>query len=341
MVHTFTISRCTINAIMLLVLVSLTDLWAQVGFANYSQAPMLIHPSLVGSSGGKRASVAYGQDNRQSSMVPSEERLHYCNLYYDQLWKKMKAGFGVQFNMAKESYREWESSYKNRYLTAAFSWAPKFMIAKNPNKIQYTWSPSLSVNYKYERESRTMEIPVNDPYGREPYYSLLKKSHQALRTNLGVMINNKIWMLGATFYHEMRYYDNVFTYYLTDTAASHLKRYDDHVLGTNLMLGLSFPKKENSLIGFSTVLSIPVWCSDRWYRTFYINYIPPRVTTVSFYGNINLRVWRIFGGVANNTFYVGYKAKKWRATAGIGRTYIYPERVYRYYFGETTFMYNF
>lgn len=69
---------------------------AQGVVASLNQVPILLHPSMVGSSQNKRVAAVY-QNNKGELFYE-----HNMTLVYDQIWKKLGSGLGgyLDFNKA-------------------------------------------------------------------------------------------------------------------------------------------------------------------------------------------------------------------------------------------------
>lgn len=335
-----------VKCLLCLCLGCFNDLSAQVGLSNYSQAPMLIHPSLVGSSGGRRASVAFGRMD-DGIIYSSTSKSYYSNLYYDQLWKKLGSGIGGYFNVSKmpndKGYENLLPYVRSRKHSMAMgvSIAPKYtlMSKKKPDKIRFTLSPSLSLNYNFAYTHLDINIPANNAKGLATDTTSYYNKFNHFTASAGGLLNSKVIMLGLALNyvlvnHQVKAQNTDLDEYYNTTMPRR------HLFSTSVVFGFSLPRRENSLLGFSFVTK----------RSILLNASGnlQRFTNPS-YGNMNLRVWKILFGTSMASspvrsyegLYLGYKAKKWKATVGLNHAQIYGSDTAPYYFGETTFMYNF
>lgn len=321
-------------------------LCAQNNVANLNNVPVLLHPSLVGSSEGKRATVAYGVGN--SSIGKDKVSIwgldgvetNYLNLSYDQMWKKTGSGIGGYINVssvpnqsgATSDYMEPYSKLKSAQWASGIAFAPKYIIMKKgvPDQIRFTWSPSLSVNYNRHWAIRSIEVPENNNDYLVAYTSKDNYYHQTINAQLGGLLNNKTLLLGAT----MGYSNYQSSYKIVSSKSDgNDASFKGNYLDYAATIGISFPRKEKSLLGFSYTL--------KFAGSHYLGKVSGIGNRINLYGNINLRIWKIVTGFSsgsfNNSIYIGYKAKKWKATIGIRKTG-YDKS---YSFGETIFAYNF
>lgn len=354
------------KTIFLTLCILLSTTYAQVGVASLSQTPILLHPSMVGSSQSKRASVVYGvsecNDIKPSSQVytyvanPSPEFPFTKNEYYlknnftatyDQIWKKLGSGIGGYVNYAfvptqsgsKYSYKDEYTKLKANFINLGASFAPKYTIMKkkDPNEVRFTWSPSISIDFSTNTYKYNENIPANNPNELIGKQLNFKTNNTLTRITLGGLLNSKRLILGATLGYQNDNYTRNYSTSYTDTTFYDNKNHNIGYLKGSALFGISFPKREKSLVGFSYTTKISLANSK------YITQKSNRLGIDDSYGNMNLRIWNCFVGYSqswnyfniNRNLYVGYKAKNWKASVGVVR---YNNN---WSVGETSFMYTF
>lgn len=322
-------------------------LYAQSNVANLNNVPILLHPSLVGSNESKRAAIAYGVGNsnigndRLNVISLDKYQTNYLNLSYDQMWKKVGSGIGAYMNAsaipnqsgATYDYLEPYSKLRSGQWAMGLAFAPKYIIMKRnvPDQVRFTWSPSLSINVNRHWAHRSVDIPENNNHDLIAYSSKHNYHHQTINVLLGGMLNSKTLLLGATVGYGNFY---VFNMYKAVNQEGQSNAMIHSYLDYSAIVGLSFPRKDKSLLGFSYTLRLTgarLLNNPNFYKKDH----------VTLYGNMNLRIWKIVTGISsgsfNNSIYIGYKAKNWKASIGIRRAGYNSS----YSFGETIFSYNF
>ncbi|HTF81106.1 MAG TPA: hypothetical protein VL947_05260, partial [Cytophagales bacterium] len=245
-----------------LIFVALDSLAQYSSIININQVPMLLHPSFVGSTGGRRASAVFGLYDADGR---SRDRKYY-NLYYDQMWKRIGTGIGGYVNVhyryvdGARDRRELNRYAQTRdgYVSGGIALAPKYTKLKNEREILYTWSPSISLAYGHNNIRVKTDVPYNNPDGQIPWKGSSLYHHGVFSGTLGGMLNNKVWLVGATLQYESEKQSNTTYTDYTDTAGTYYYYNNGsesytHRFGGSVIVGLSFPKKEQSLLGISLV----------------------------------------------------------------------------------------
>ncbi|MFN8437465.1 MAG: hypothetical protein U0V72_07470 [Cytophagales bacterium] len=330
------------------IIMSLITTKAQVTVANLQNVPSALHPSMVGSAGNKRVTASYGVGifdkyfnyGYKSSNHYGNSRLEQNNftISYDQLLKKIGSGIGGYLNYgyipkqsgAEYTYVEPYTSTSYHMFSSGISFAPKYNIMKkkNPEEVRFTWSPSIALSYFYNKYSFTTLIPENNTAELTPYNNQELYKKNVFSTEIGGLINSKKLMLGATIGYVKYNTINTNTYVSEDISS--YTKLNKSKLRTSLLFGMSFPKKENSLIGYSFTYKLAI----DWYN---------KSNLVLMYGNHNLRISKFIIGYAgsgifqnySNSLYVGYKVKNWKLTIGCTKSNKH------WTLGETSFVYTF
>lgn len=321
--------------------------YAQVTVANLSQVPSALHPSMVGSTGNKRLTAAYGVGtssrwrdyglNGRDFSDTKQFQQNNFTLSFDQMVKKIGSGIGGYFNygyVPKQSgafydYLEPYTVTRSRIFSAGVSFAPKYNIMKKkkPDEVRFTWSPSVALAFYHKKYSVSENIPVNNPAELVPRNDKELFRRNIFSAELGGLINSKRLLLGATVGYKTYHLAFQNTRYSIDSSI-----FRDNVsrVTTSLLFGISFPKKENSFVGYSFT-----------YKVMLFGFKRPMID--GYYGNHNLRVWNFIIGSSgssiynnySNYYYLGYKTKNWRVTVGA------TKYNHEWSFGETTFVYTF
>jgi hypothetical protein len=327
----------------------------QVG--NLSQIPILLNPSLVGSAGVHRAGIVFGTSRCSWGYDPYEKReenstKRNLSISYDLLSKRLGTGLGAFLSfsdIAKHRDNQIEDikykSLKSNYWSVGVAFAPKYSRKKesNVNKIKYTWSPSLSIGLDYNKT-------FIDNFEYTGIYFVAPPSNNtvhntALRTNitLGGLFNSKMIMLGAmaSYMSVITKVSSNFTY---ETVYYENDKIPRNYFKANVLAGYTFPTKEGSLLGGSIITRYG-WGTKM--GTISESEIRARFTDLYFALNLRIKSF-LLGNCITSTdenhsriFYIGYKAKSWKATTGIT---VYKDAETRknvLNFGETTFSYTF
>lgn len=282
------------NTFLTIVAMATINTFAQVGVPNLSQAPMLMHPSMVGSNGGKRIAVVYGNgtysvnnnqfkgqirhDNAKDIYYfPQPDRDSRIQLFswyqksnflisYDQLSKKLGSGLGGYFNYsivpkqasAFNEYQSTFSSFLQYNANIGLSFAPKYIIMgkEDPSRIKYTWSPSISLNYQFFNAKESLLISDGNKAELTPIDYLKKEKVQSFDLNVGGLLNSSSWILGGTVGYGFDKLNN----------HHHLKRLgtDNQINSTDFVhhvrvsgcVAQSFPRREKSLLNFTPKLKL-------------------------------------------------------------------------------------
>lgn len=322
-----------------IVILFLSNSYAQVGIANIAQAPILLHPSMVGSAGVPRANLIY---SRTREHLFSPTTINSGMVSYDKLSKKLGSGLGAYLGYAKETAKDHLMKYeyyRYNFFRAGLAFAPKYtkLDIDNPNEVKYTFSPSLAVELgyndllsKFEYDGRFIISPRTNNY--------VKKSMFLTHTSLGGLFNSKSWLLGATVSHIFMNPKLYTSSKEGDSTYIISTKTPQHSVNTSVILGYTFPRNENSTFGASIVGK---------FSPFRI-ILTPKTKTYGpdfEYVGLNVRVKRVLLGYAYSgyapTIYLGYKAKKWKATAGVSWGVRLRDLSYAWTIGEATFSYLF
>ncbi len=277
------------NTFLTLVAIATFNILAQVGVPNLSQVPMLMHPSMVGSNGGKRMAAVYGNGTFTGNNNQFKDQIRHDNavdiyhfpysnldnriklfdwyqksnflLSYDQLSKKLGSGLGGYINYsfvpnqgaAFNDYQSKYSSFSQHNANMGLSFAPKYTILDkdNPAEIKYTWSPSVSVNYQFFKANESLLISGDNPDTLTAIDYQKKEKVQSFDLNVGGLLNSSFWVLGGTVGYGFDKLNN----------HHHLNRLgaQDQIAFTNFVhqarvsgcVARSFPRREKSLISFT------------------------------------------------------------------------------------------
>lgn len=316
---------------------------------------------MVGSCSTKRVSSVYGV-----SFKNGYEQNNFT-ITYDQLSKKIGSGMGGYVNCgyiptqsgASKSYLAPYSQQKSHYINCGISFAPKynFMKKSNPDEIRFTWSPSISFNYSNFYNHNRVFVPDNNTDDLLPrihnYYNL----DHSTELTLGGLLNNKSLLLGLTLSYFSTHTDTKIDYndFNNTSYQASVKEPRDGTK-TNVLLGVVFPKNENSDFGGSVIFRYGLY-----HKVGAINNTESRRGVDNSYLGFNLRFKRILLGICttafkrihsydyndrtfypgNSTFYMGYKSKQWKVTISTTRYKNFIDQTHKLAFGETTFSYTF
>jgi hypothetical protein len=334
--------------IVIFVALATINTYAQVTVANLSQVPSALHPSMVGSTGNKRLTAAYGVGNSSRWIDYGFNGRFFYNyknllqnnftLSYDQMLKKLGSGIGGYLNYGYVptqsgviyNYLDPYTVTRSRMFSAGVSFAPKYNIMKKkkPDEVRFTWSPSIAFTFYNDKYTSSTDIPMNNSASLFPRNDFEYYRRNVFSAELGGLINSKRLLLGATLGYKTDH--KAFLNSASAINDSNMIRVNSSKISTSLMFGISFPKKENSFLGYSFTEKL-------------IMYGFKNNLFVGTYANHNLRIWKVLVGVAGSSYYgnrnisiyLGYKAKNWKVTVG-GAKYNHE-----WSFGETTFVYTF
>lgn len=351
---------------------------AQDDFLQVTQTPLLLNPSNSGGKAERRVAAALNRLSSNSSIDNSEKKSLYKNAYvsYDWLMKKHGLGAGIYYAFNQMKYfnnesilnqQNWteEEKEKLKYTgllatnknRIGLSIAPKYNIKsrKEYNKIIYTFSPSLFLEYsnsKYSNDHhyesvKSLIYDSNFPDGKVvsntlKYYQTNIKSN-ILKTGLGLQWNtNSFVLMYKAIYEIKRSSEQMDLTTLNNSNINEVQRSFNfnktlYALEQTLVIGKTFPANLNSKFSVTPLMGYGYRnnLNSQGHKsnpdsTLYVSHIfRERINYHSFiHASIMLRysIFLLGAGATNAAFgneYAGFtlglQGKKYKVTSSISK----------------------
>ena len=299
--------------------------FAQAPFAQVSQTPLLVNPSLAGSKAKQRISAAV------NTYGSAKEKYANGFVSYDGTLKKLGSGFGVYYSYNAFSQDTAQSAERQLYKssskfgsssqrhTVGVAIAPKYSVYSKaePNKIIYSFSPSLGLEYghlslakDYNYQTYTGTVYDTSYVGGHNYldyasYYLSTLSANTFRISMGFQLNSDNTLVqyrasyGVELVHEKEGITSTNSSLQSPTTKSY--NYSLYYIDQSLNAGRTFAIGQGNFaitclggIGYKHYLS-PL-ASNQIYD---VNFIGGKATTINYkHLSVTGKIYRLLLGLA-------------------------------------------